>query len=221
MWRKGQEMIASIDKFRKVRFVVDVDTQKHFFLNSSKVCVRNHRLVMTNILRVIHWARLHNVCMISTIQLLNGYAKFLFNGTEGQKKIPHTVSRRYISFDATDCTDLLPGIFKKYEQVIFCKRCFDPFAEPRADRMLSEFPVDEFILIGAATEGAVKATALGLLSRHKKVTVPVDATGSYNKNAGEMTLRLLRERGAKLINTRSLLATSPFPRMSVCDFNRR
>jgi len=158
--------------------------------------------------------------MISTVQILNGYAKLLLNGTEGQKKISHTVSRRYISFDATDCTDLLPGIFEEYEQVIFCKRCFDPFAEPRADRMLSEIGVDEFILIGAATEGAVKATALGLLSRHKKVTVPVDATGSYNKIAGEMTLRLLRERGAKLINTRTLLATSRFLPMPACDFNR-
>jgi nicotinamidase-related amidase len=214
-------VIASIDKFRKVRFVVDVDTQKHFFLNSSKVCVRNHRLVMMNILRVIHWARLHNICMISTVQILNGYCNFLINGTEGQKKIPHTVFRRYISFDATDCTDLLPGIFEEYEQVIFCKRCFDPFAEPRADRMLSEIGADEFILIGAATEGAVKATALGLLSRHKKVTVLVDATGSYNKNAGETTLRLLRERGAKLIKTQTLLDTSRFLPIPVCDFNRR
>lgn len=214
-------MIASTDKFRKVRFVVDVDTQKHFFLNGSKVCVRNHRLVLTNILRVIHWARLHNICMISTVQILNGYAKLLFNGTEGQKKLPHTVFRRFISFDATDSTDLIPGIFEEYEQVIFCKRCFDPFAEPRADRMLSEIGVDEFILIGAPTEGAVKATALGLLSRHKKVIVPVDAIGSYNKNAGETTLRLLRERGAKLIKTQTLLSTSHFLRLSVCDFDRR
>jgi nicotinamidase-related amidase len=76
--------------------------------------------------------------------------------------------------------------------------------------MLSEFEADEFILIGAATEGAIRATALGLLARHKKVTVLIDATGSYDKRVGETTLRLLRERGAKLINTQRLLATSPF-----------
>jgi len=203
-------MIASTDKLRKIRFVVDVDTQKHFFLNSSKVCVWNHRLVLTNIMRVIRWAHLGNIHMISTVQILNGYAKLLFNGTEGQKKIRHTLWRRYISFDATDCTDLLPGIFEEYEQVVFCKRCFDPFAEPRVDRMLSESAADEFILVGAATEGAIKATALGLLARHKKVTVLIDAIGSYNKIVGRQTLRLLRERGAKLTNTESLLASSPF-----------
>ena len=203
-------MIASKDKLQKVRFVVDVDTQKHFFLNTSKVCVWNHRLVLTNIMRVIRWAHSADIHMISTVQILNGYAKFLFNGTEGQKKIRHTLWQRYISFDPTDCTDLLPGIFEEYEQVVFCKRCFDPFAEPRVDRMLSESAADEFILVGAATEGAVKATALGLLARHKKVTVLIDATGSYNRMAGQTTLRLLKERGAKLTKTESLLGSSPF-----------
>ena len=205
-------MIAPIDKLRRVRFVVDVDTQKHFFLNSSKVCVQNHRRVLTNILRVIHRARLQNIHMISTVQILGCYCKFLIDGSEGQQKIRQTLWRRYISFDATDSTDLLPEIFEKYEQVIFCKRCFDPFAEPRADRMLSEFEADEFILIGAATEGAIKATALGLFARRKKVTVLIDATGSYNKMVGQTTLRLLRERGAKLTNTEALLGSSPFQR---------
>ncbi len=201
-------MIASIDKLQQIRLVVDVDTQSHFFLNNSKVCVQNHRQVLTNILKVVHWANLQNIHMVSTVQTLGQYRKFLIGGADGQKKIRHTLCRRCISFEASDCTDLLPEIFEKYEQVIFCKRCFDPFAEPRADRMLSESEADEFILIGAATEGAVRATALGLLTRHKKVTVLIDATGSYDKKIGETTLRLLRERGAKLTNTARFLASS-------------
>jgi nicotinamidase-related amidase len=202
-------MIAPIEKSRQKRFVIDVDTQNHFFLNGSSICVRNHRMVLTNILRIMRWARLNDVRMISTVQHLGSYYSFLIGGAEGQKKLHHTLWRSYISFDATDSTDLLPEIFEEYEQVIFCKRCFDPFAEPRADRMLSEYPVDEFILIGAATEGAVKATALGLLSRHKKVTVLIDATGAYNRVVGETTLRLLQERGAKLTDTETFLASSP------------
>ncbi len=201
-------MIVPIDKLRQVRFVVDVDTQKHFFLNGSRVCVQNHRQVLKNILRVIHWAHLKNVHIISTVQILRRYCNFLIGGTEGQRKVRHTLWRKYISFDAADCTDLLPEIFEEYEQVVFYKRCFDPFREPRADRMLSEFPADEFILIGAATEGAVKATALGLLRRHKKVTVLTDATGPYNKVAGRTTLRLLQQRGAKLTTTENILTSS-------------
>jgi len=210
-------MIAHISRFRRIRFIVDVDTQKHFFLNSSRVCVRNHRQVLTNILRIIHWAHLKNIRMISTVQILNGCRKLLIDGTEGQKKIHHTLWRSYISFDASDCTDLLPEIFEEYEQVVFYKRCFDPFREPRADRMLSEFPADEFILIGAATEGAVKATALGLLRRHKKVTVLTDATGPYNKAAGRTTLRLLQQRGAKLTTTQNILALSGFQAFSTYE----
>jgi nicotinamidase-related amidase len=203
-------MIVPIDKLRQVRFVVDVDTQKHFFLNGSKVCVQNHRQVLKNILRVIHWAHLKNVHIISTVQILRRYCNFLIGGTEGQRKVRHTLWRRYISFDATDCTDLVPEIFEEYKQVVFCKRCFDPFKEPRADRMLSEFPADEFILIGAATEGAIKATALGLLARHKKVTVLIDATGSHSKTVGQTTLRLMQQRGAKLATTETILTSSGF-----------
>jgi len=128
----------------------------------------------------------------------------LVDGSEGQKKIPQTLLKRYISFDATDCTDLLPEIFNEYEQVIFCKRRFDPFMEPRADRMLSECSADEFILVGALTEGAVRATALGLLSRHKHVTIVIDAVGSCSKTAGKLTLRILKERGAKLVRAETI-----------------
>jgi len=69
----------------------------------------------------------------------------------------------------------------EYDQVIFCKRCIDPFEEPRVDRMLTELEADEFILIGSLLEGAIKATALGLLARRKNVRVLVDAAGSNNK----------------------------------------
>ena len=62
-------MIASIDKLRRIRFVVDVDTQTHFFWNDSRVCVKNHRRVLTNILRVIHWAHMGNIRMISTSEI--------------------------------------------------------------------------------------------------------------------------------------------------------
>ena len=204
-------MIMPIITLRRNRVIVDVDTQRHFFADSGIVCVRNHRQVLANILRVVKWARLGNIRMISTVQILPSeypYCNSRITDIEGQKKINYTFRRRRASFDAADSTDLLPEILELYEQVIFQKRCFDPFKEPRADRMLSELDADEFILIGALREGAVKATALGLLSRHKNVTVLVDATGSYNKTAGEVTLRVMSERGVRLINTHTFLGSS-------------
>ncbi|MHC4529859.1 MAG: cysteine hydrolase family protein, partial [Planctomycetota bacterium] len=94
------------------------------------------------------------------------------------------------------------------DQVVLCKRCFDPFDEPRADRMLSELRADEFVLVGAVTEGAVKATALGLLGRGKNVTVLVDAVGSYSTAVGHTILRLIAERGGNLTDTRTFLGSS-------------
>lgn len=86
--------------------------------------------------------------------------------------------------------------------------------------MLSELRADEFIVIGALTEGAVKATVLGLLARHKNVIVLVDATGSYDRTVGEITLRLLLERGGKLIDTKTFLGSPCLQLAGIQDLNR-
>jgi len=203
-------MIMPVFNWQRQPIIVDIDTQRHFFGDSGIVCVRNHRMVLANILRVVKWARMRNIRMISTVQVLPQAYPYRRSNTpnlDAQKKISYTLRRRYASFDAEDSTDLQPRILDYYDQVIFQKRCFDPFEEPRADRMLSELNAGQFVLVGALTEGAVRATALGLLSRRKNVTVVVDATGSYNRRAGAITLRLLLERGARLTDARTFLAS--------------
>jgi nicotinamidase-related amidase len=127
------------------------------------------------------------------------------------KKINCTVHNKHIRFDATDHADLPGNILKQYDQVILYKRCFDPFEEPLTDRILTESDADEFILIGAPTEGAIRATALGLLQRQKKVTVLVNATGSLNDASGKMSLRQIRTRGAILTKTNVFLSHSCLP----------
>lgn len=203
-------MIMPAKTWMRKYVLVDIDTQKHFFNDTGIVCVRNHRRVLANILRIIKWARLRNVRAVSTVQILpDRYPCWSrrIPDLDAQSKITYTFRKRFTSFDAEDRTDLLPRILDYYDQVIFEKRCFDPFEEPRADRMLSELDAQEFVLVGALTEGAVRATALGLLSRRKSVTVVVDATGSYNRRAGAITLRLLLERGAKLTDAHTFLAS--------------
>jgi nicotinamidase-related amidase len=215
-------MIMPTITLRRRRVIVDVDTQRHFFLTRGIVCVQNHRRVLANIRRVVDWAQLKNIPMISTVQIYSGnhrYCNSRFADTDGQKKISYTLRKRFTSFDANDCTDLPPQLLDQYDQVILHKRCFDPFEEPRADRMLSEVHADEFIVIGAVMEGAVKATALGLLARQKNVTVLIDAIGSYDRIAGETTLRQIWERGAKLTTTKTLLRYSCFELADPYDHN--
>ena len=217
-------MVIPILTSRWKCIVVDVDTQRHFFLDKGIIRVQNHRQVLANIRRVMAWARLKNIRVISTVQIYaanSPYYNFYIAGTEGQKKISYTLRNRRTSFIADDCTDLPLGILNRYDQVIFQKRCFDPFEEPRADRMLTELQADELILFGAITEGAVKATALGLLARRKNVTVLVDATGSSDKAAAKIALRHMWAKGAKLADTKTLLGSSCLRLVGACDCGRR
>ena len=190
------------------QIVVDVDTQKHFFLDKGPVCVRDHLSVLSNIRRVMAWVRMRHIHMVSTVQMFPGNIIHHNSNVAGGislKKINCTLHNKHISFDANDYTDLPGRILRQYDQVILYKRCFDLFEEPRADRILTESEADEFILIGAPTEGAIRATALGLLRRQKKVIVLVNATGSLNVASGKRALRHMRARGARLINTKVFL----------------
>lgn len=215
-------MIRPIITLRRRRVIVDVDTQNDFFLATGLACVRNHRRVLANIRRTVAWARVKNIRMISTSQIYdnsNGH-KYCIAGTKGQEKLSYTVRNRHKCFEADGSTDFPREVLTEYDQVILNKRCPDPFDEPRADRMLSELRVDEFILIGANTEGAIKSTALGLLARRKNVTILTDAVGSQDKDAAEIALRKAEAKGAKLTDSKTLFGHSSLRLVGLCDCDR-
>jgi nicotinamidase-related amidase len=157
--------------------------------------------------------------MVSTVQIFPRnviYHNYNIASGLSLKKINCTFHNKHISFDATDYADLPGRILEQYDQVILHKRCFDPFEELRADRILTESEADEFVLIGAPTEGAVRATALGLLHRQKKVTVLVNATGSLNVASGKVALRHMRAKGARLTDTKAFLGHSSLHLARTC-----
>jgi nicotinamidase-related amidase len=121
-----------------------------------------------------------------------------------------------VSFPA-DNLNALPGdVWRSYRQIILHKRCADPFEEPRIERLLSEVQVQEFIIMGAGTEEAVKATALGLLHRGRNVSIVVDALGSYSKREAKLALRKMNSKGAKLVTTEELAGISRLRRIGAC-----
>jgi nicotinamidase-related amidase len=83
--------------------------------------------------------------------------------------------------------------------------------------LLSEVRADDFILIGASVEGAIKATALGLLQRGKRVSIIVDAVGSRDKKQADLALRKMGTKGAKLVETKKLAGTSHLKHVGICD----
>ncbi len=215
-------MILQLIRARRKQILVDIDTQKDFLLAGGKACIGNHRRVLTHIRRVMAWARCRNVPIISTVEIHpnhNGEDKdrYCLDGTDGQKKIRYTLLKNRLSFPADGCTDLPRDMLRRYKQVILHKRCVDPFDEPRIDRLLSEVRANEFILVGTSLEGAVEATALGLLQRGKKVTVIIDAVGSHNKREAKLALRKMETKGAKLNETKKLAGVSRLKHIGICD----
>ena len=214
-------MIRPIISLRRKRIIIDIDTQADFFLASGAACVRNHRRVISNIRRTVAWARVRNIRMISTMHSNNGQSgeDFCIPGTDGHLKLGYTLRHNYAGFQADGCTDLPRDILLQHDQIVIEKRTVDPFDEPRADRMLSELKVDEFIIIGATTEKAIKATVLGLLARRKNVTVLTDAIGSHDKGAAEKAIRQMEAKGAKLTEAKILYGTS-LPLVGACNCDR-
>ena len=215
-------MILQLVKARRRQILIDIDTQKDFLLAGGKACIGNHRRVLAHIRRVMAWARHQGIPIISTAEVHpnhNGEVEdgYCIDGTDGQKKIRYTLFNNRMSFAADGCTDLPRDMLRRYKQVILHKRCIDPFDEPRIDRLLSEVRANEFILIGTCLEGAVQATALGLLQRGRKVTVVIDAVGSRNKREAKLALRKMETKGTKLIETKKLAGVSHLKQVGICD----
>ena len=216
-------MILQLVRARRRQILIDIDTQKDFLLAGGKACIGNHRRVLARIRRVMAWARHRKVPIISTAEVHHnnnngeGQLNYCLDGTDGQKKIHYTLFNNRVSFAADGNTDLPGDMLRRYRQIILYKRCVDPFEEPRIDRLLSEVKANEFILVGTSLEGAIEATALGLLQRGKKVTIVVDAVGSHNKREAKLALRKMETKGAKLIETKKLAGISHLKHVGVCD----
>jgi nicotinamidase-related amidase len=215
-------MILQLVRTRRKQILIDIDTQKDFLLADGKACIGNHRRVLAHIRRVMAWARYSNVPIISTAEVHPNHnneseASYCIDNTDGQRKIHYTLFNKRLSFAADGNTDLPRDILRRYKQIILHKRCVDPFDEPRIDRLLSEVRANEFILVGTSLEGAVQATALGLLQRGKTVTVVVDAVGSHNKKEAKLALRKMETKGARLIETKKLAGVSHLKHVGACQ----
>lgn len=213
-------MILQLLRTQRKQILIDIDTQEDFLLAAGKACIRNHRRVLAHIRRVMAWARYRDVPIISTAEIRpNGddAISYCVDGTEGQKKIRYTLCNNKVIFAADGNTDLPRDMLRRHRQVILHKRCVDPFEEPRIDRLLSELRASEFILVGTSIEGAVKATALGLLQRGKRVVIISDAVGSHNKKEAKLALRKMEAKGARFIDTKRLAGTSHLRRVGICS----
>ncbi len=213
-------MLLQLIRTRRKQVLVDVNTQRDSLLAAGSNCVRNHRRVLAHIRRMMAWARSNDIPIISTCELpRTREGSALTNGKNGlaDSKIGYTLLDSHISFAPDNNTDLPRDLLRRYRQVILPKRCLDPFDEPRIDRLFSEVSAGEFILMGTTTEEAVSAMALGLLQRHKNVTIVVDAVGARDHNEAKMALRKMEAKGATLVESKKIAGTSHLRLVGACE----
>ncbi len=213
-------MILQMVRAKRRQVLVDINTQKDYLLADGNACIRNHRRVLAHIRRMMAWARRRDIPIISTCEIYpdsnNGDPRYCIDGTPGQEKISYTLMPNRICFPADGSTDLPRDMLRRYQQVVLHKRCVDPFDEPRIDRLLSEVSAAEFVLVGACAEDAIKATALGLLQRDKKVAIIVDAVGYHDNREAKMAFRKMEAKGARLVETRRLAGASHLRQVGCC-----
>jgi nicotinamidase-related amidase len=215
-------MLLQLVRAKRRQVLIDINTQRDYLMPDGTCCIRNHRRVLAHIRRMMAWARLTDVPIISTCEVhasnggQDGPLPCCVDGSMGQEKISYTLVRNRISFPADGSTDLPRDMLRRYQQVILHERCVDPFDEPRIDRLLSEVCASEFVLIGACAEGAVKAAALGLLQRDKKVILIVDAIGYHDNREAKMAFRKMEAKGARLMETRRLAGCSHLRHIGIC-----
>ncbi len=216
-------MIRPALTLRRRRILVDVGTQRDLFTADGKACIRNHRRVLANIRRVMAWVRKNHIRVISTVQFFNSDLQkrsYCIAGTDGARKISYTQLAHFLEFPSDGYTDFSRDLFDQYDQVIQEIRSSDPFEEPRADRILSEVKATDFLVIGGPTETTVKYMVLGLLLRKKNVTVLTDAIGSIEKHPSEIALRQMQAKGARLIDSKTLVGGGRLQRVGICSCDR-
>ncbi|UCE59058.1 MAG: isochorismatase family protein [Phycisphaerales bacterium] len=185
--------------------VIDLNTQRDFCATRGACPVVNLSQLIPALRSIFAWAKWNCVPVVSAIDShrlgdvsLDGRPPHCVDGTTGQKKIDFTVfaTCARVEFDNTLSAPL--DIFSNHQQVVFRERTDDLFSNPKADRFLTQLPAQEFIVIGNPLERSVKAVALGLRSRERKVTVVPDACGYWSKGSAELAVRQMIAKGANL-----------------------
>ena len=187
------------------RVLIDLSTQLDFLSSDGAIPVINRVQLIPNLRRAMAWARLTQTPVVSSVdsreesEPFNGIPKHCIEGTVGQKKIYFTLMSRRTFLQADNSLSMPPNLFDKYSQVVLRKRSRDFLGNPKADRLLTESPVGEYVICGVGLESAIKSLALGLLTRLKRVAVVYDACGFWNVSAADLSLRQMEAKGARLI----------------------
>lgn len=192
--------------------VVDLNTQFDFCSPVGISPVANIDALIPALRHVIAWTKRNQVPIVSSVESHrpcefgdNGHPACCVDGTSGQRKIDFTLFPCSARVEVDNTLSCPMDLFKNWQQIIFRKRTEDLLGNPKADRFFTQLATRELILFGIGVEHAVKALALALLAREKRVTVVADACGYWNRATADLAIRQIMAKGATVIDVCELL----------------
>ncbi len=207
--------------------MVDLNTQQDFCTCAGANPVVNLAGLIPALRRVIAWTKRNCVPVVSAIDshrpcefVRAGSHTRCIDGSEGQRKIDFTILPQCALIEVDNTLSVPLDLFEQYQQLIFRERTDDLFANPKADRFMTQMPVGEFVVFGNVLESTVKAVVLGLLSRAKPVAIVPDACGYWDRAAADLAVRQVHAKGANVVTVDELLTRRLTRhhryRMSIC-----
>ncbi len=194
--------------------LLDVDSQVDFLTPDGHRPVRNLEVV-PNIQRAFRWARHCRLTVISSIDFhrvtdpQREVPQHCLAGTPGVNKLACTLLPRRTLVQTDDTINLPHDLLTRYRQVMFLKRGDDLTRNPKADRLLSEIQVSNFIMVGAGLEESVRILALALLARKQNVWLVADACGYWETQTADLAIKQLSAKGARILTTDELVQIQP------------
>ncbi len=190
--------------------VIDLNTQRDFFEAGGAAPVIDVRTAHRQVRRVVAWVKRNQVPVISTLDMNRSRSNSPADPPSQSDKIKAKLECTLLPnrlFVAGDNTLSIPmDLFSRHQQIIFPQRTSDLFANPKADRFITQLKVQEFIVMGAAAEQEIKAVVLGMIARNKRVTLVSDLCVTWNPAERELSLRQMEAKGACVTTTDELLA---------------
>ena len=185
------------------RILLEMETQRDFFLPGGSCYKRGAPVVAGKIYRLFSWARRNEIPVISTV-LRNrpgqrgpmANVPYCVEGTDGERKLSRTILPRCINLGLRNVTDLPRDIFSRYQQVLFEKRDTDIFLHARLERLITELGPVTFILCGAGVAEGIVQAVIGLRNRGLKVMVAEDAILPLDGELAEMATLRMEAKGA-------------------------
>lgn len=194
------------------RLLVDLNTQCDFLLPRGSLPVANRATVLPNVRRIMNWARVEGIPIISTLEShrsdvpVDGLPPHCIDRSRGQRKLPFTLMPARIVLCGDNTLDVPLEPFRRYQQVIFTKRDRDFLSNPKADRMVATIQAGYLAVFGVLAERCVKTAALGLLARRQRIIVVRDACGYWSSADAELAFRQMEAKGTVVATTEELLS---------------